>query len=206
MADIQSEAVRAKWDARNRVKRVIRSLSKEERVARSRSACESLCAVPELRAARAVLMYAALPDELDLWPALHSLKDDGKRVILPKCHPYKHEVMCIEIGDFKTDLIRGTFNILEPKSDVGISLDELDVVVAPGRAFDRQGNRVGRGAAYYDRFFVRDGFHAFICGVGFDCQMFPEVPIEPHDIPVHGIVTESGLLRTARPHSARPEQ
>lgn len=173
------------------------AVPKAERQELSRAACAELLRVPELRAARAVLLYCPLPDELDIWPALHALAESESRIILPKCQPDKHEVTCIEVGDFKTDLIRGTFNILEPKGGVGIGLDELDAVVAPGRAFDRAGNRVGRGAGYYDRFFVREGFEAFICGIGFDCQLFPEVPIEPHDVPVHAVVTESGLIRTS---------
>jgi 5-formyltetrahydrofolate cyclo-ligase len=201
----QSESVRQKWATRKQVKQLIKSVSREERTRRSTLACENLLSIPEVQDAGAILVYVPLPDELDVWPALHAFKDAGKRVILPKCRADRHEVMCIEVGDFKNDLIRGTYNILEPRSGRDLSLKDLDVVVSPGRAFDRDGNRVGRGAGYYDRFFSREGFHAFICGIGFDIQILSDVPIEPHDVPVDGVVTESGLIRIDADRSRRAQ-
>jgi 5-formyltetrahydrofolate cyclo-ligase len=178
----------------------MKSLPREERRERSRAACRALLGVPEVADARAVLMYAPLPDELDIWPALHALAESETRLILPKCQAEEHDIICIEVGDLKKDLVRRTFNILEPTADDGVGLAELDVVVTPARAFDRLGNRVGRGAGYYDRFFIREGFRAFTCGIGFDCQIKPSVPVEPHDVPVDAVVTESGTFRAA--HSA----
>jgi 5-formyltetrahydrofolate cyclo-ligase len=184
-----------KWAFRREASRRIKALSRGDRTVKSKAACEALLAVPEMRGARAILLYCPLPDELDIWPALHAFAESETRVILPRCHPEKHEVICIEVGDFKNELILGKFNILEPKSDDEVGLAELDAVITPLRAFDPQGNRVGRGAGYYDRFFVKDGFHAFKCGIGYNCQLFPAVPTESHDVPVDGIVTESGLIR-----------
>ena len=195
MATGQSETVRQKRAARERVKALITSLPHEERARRSEAACRHLIDTPEVQAADALLMFAPLPDELDLWPALYALKDAGKRVVLPKCRIDRRELICVEVGDFEAGLTRGALGILEPNSGRDIDPDELDVVLSPGRAFDRNGNRVGRGAGYYDRFFARDGFRAFVCGVAFDCQMLPEIPVQPHDVPVDGIVTESGLVR-----------
>jgi 5-formyltetrahydrofolate cyclo-ligase len=200
-----SEAMRQKRAVRKRIKMMITEVPPDERARRSRLACTHLMSIPEVQAAHTVLVYVPLPDELDVWPALHGLKDAGKRVILPKCRSDRHEVLCVEVGDFKHDLIRGTYNILEPKSDRDLGLKDLDVVVSPGRAFDRVGNRVGRGAGYYDRFFSREGFHAFICGIAFDCQVLSEVPVEPHDVPVDGVVTESGLIRIEAGRSRRAQ-
>lgn len=193
-----------KEKTRERVRQLIGALSGVERTEKSKAACENLIAARELRDARAILLYAPLPDELDVWPALRALAGAGKRVVLPKCRPEKRELLCIEIEDPERDLVRGTFNILEPRSDNGISPEELDVVVAPGRAFDREGNRVGRGAGYYDRLFLRPGFRAFICGAAFDCQVFPKVPAGDLDVPVHAIATESGLIRVDGPGRAPP--
>jgi 5-formyltetrahydrofolate cyclo-ligase len=200
------KAKEEKRETRERAGRLLKSLPKFERAAMSEAACRNLVNMPELRASRAILLYAPLPDELDIWPALHAFADAGKRIILPKCQPEQHEMLCIEVGDFKHDLIRGTFNILEPKCDIGVSLPELDVAIAPGRAFDRAGNRVGRGVGYYDRFFIKKGFRAFKCGIAFDCQLFPEVPVEAHDIPMDAVVTESGLIRADRSGGAEPDE
>ena len=180
--------------ARKQAAEAIKALSKDDRSLNSRAACARLLDVPQVRDARTILLYAPLPDELDIWPALHAFAGARKRVILPKCRPEEHEVLCVEIGDFKNDLVRGTFNILEPKSDHGIGLAELDVVIAPARAFDGEGNRLGRGAGYYDRFFIKTGLRAFKCGIAFDCQILPAVPMMAHDIPVDVVATESRLF------------
>jgi len=173
----------------------VTALSRQERAEKSRAACERLVDVPEVRDAKAILLYTPLPDELDIWPALHAFNGGGKRVILPKCHPHERELICIEVGDFKRELVRGTYNILEPTSGDHVGLDELEVVITPARAFDHDANRLGRGAGYYDRFFIKTGLDVFKCGIAFDCQIFPSVPMLSHDVPVDAVVTESGTIR-----------
>jgi len=194
----------AKATTRRQVTERVNALSPEERTRRSEAACRHLLAVPEVREASAVLLYCPLPDELDTWPALRALAESRTRLILPRCRPAERELTCVEVADLDDDLFRGAFGILEPKSDVGVGLRELDVVVTPGRAFDRRGNRVGRGAAYYDRLFSRPAFRAFKCGIAFDCQVLAEVPVEGHDIPMDAVVTESGLVRVCGAGAAEP--
>ncbi len=155
--------------------------------------------MPELRAARTVLGYAALPDELDLWPALRALRAEGKRVVLPRCVPDVYGLELLEVRDFDRELAPGAYGILEPTDGIPVDLAELDAFAAPGRAFDRRGNRLGRGGGYTDRIVKREGFRAFFCGIGFDCQVFPQVPTEPHDVAVSSLVTESGVIRPRRP-------
>jgi len=195
-----------KEEARREAGKRIKALSDDERGDKSRAACRHLLEMPELREACAVLLYAPLPDEVDVWPALHALADAGKRIVLPKCRSDTHDILCIEVKDLEQDLARGTFGILEPRSCDGVDAAGLDVVVTPGRAFDREGNRVGRGAGYYDRLFARPGFRAFKCAVALDCQVFPEVPSTPRDIPVDAVVTESGVVRTGSRFGPQSQQ
>ena len=180
---------------RERVARLIEALSEDERREKSQAACERLAQAPEMRDANTILLYAPLPDELDVWPALHAFRDAGKRIVLPKCRPQGRELTCIEIADFDNDLVIGSFNILEPKSDDGIDEGELDAIVVPARAFDREANRLGRGAGYYDRLLSKARLDAFTCGIAFDCQIFEAVPTAPHDVPLDAVVTESALFR-----------
>ncbi len=155
--------------------------------------------MPEFRAAETVLGYAPLPDELDLWPALRALQETGKRIVLPRCVPDVHGLELREVRDFDRELAPGAYGILEPTDGTPVDLAELDAFAAPGRAFDLDGNRVGRGGGYTDRIVKREGFRAFFCGVGFDCQVFPKVPTEPHDVAINALVTESGVIRPRRP-------
>jgi 5-formyltetrahydrofolate cyclo-ligase len=182
---------------REEVARLIDALSEDERRQQSQAACERLAQVPEVRDATTILLYAPLPDELDVWPALHAFRDAGKRIVLPKCRPQEHELTCIEVADLKNDLVRCSYNILEPKSNDGIDVGELDAIVVPARAFDRDANRLGRGAGYYDRLLSTIRPDAFTCGIAFDCQIFDTVPTAPHDVPLDAIVTNSALFRRA---------
>lgn len=152
-----------------------------------------------------ILAYVALPDELDIRPALGALREAGTRIVLPRCLPEQHDLLCIEVHDLEQDLAPGTFGIPEPTTGDPVSPDRIDALAAPGRAFDRQGNRVGRGAGYFDRMMAGDEFRAFVCGIGFDCQVFPRLPAEPHDVPVDALVTESGVVRIRRPARAQNE-
>jgi len=71
--------------------------------------------------------------------------------------------------------------------------EEIDVVLIPAVAFDRQGRRVGYGGGYYDRFLPEIPRAARI-GAAFACQIVAEIPPDPHDVPADWIVTEDELI------------
>ena len=95
--------------------------------------------------------------------------------------------------------------ILEPNADLRARADrkvlprELDLIVAPGLAFDRQCGRIGYGKGYYDRLFheVRDD--AAIVAVAFQCQIFPHVPVLPYDVRVDKVITEEAVYERVLP-------
>ena len=66
-------------------------------------------------------------------------------------------------------------------------------MVVPGVAFDRTGNRLGRGGGYYDRFL--SGFQGVTAAVAFSFQLLDQIPIEKHDIPVDLVVTPQNILK-----------
>lgn len=71
---------------------------------------------------------------------------------------------------------------------------EPDIILMPLAAFDGSGNRIGYGAGYYDHAIASlrsKGKSPFLLGLAFDCQMVDQVPAEPHDIPLHGVATET---------------
>ncbi len=191
MADQAKEAVR------EQVRRRVSALTAAERAAKSEVACRALLQLPEVRSAQTVLLYMPLPDEVDVRPVLREFKKTGRRTLLPKCLTARRELLCIEVADFEHNLVPGVLGILQPKANCGVDPGEVDLFVVPGRAYDRSGNRLGRGAGYYDRFFAGISPCAFKCGVGFDCQVFAAVPAGPLDIPVDAVVTESGIIRAA---------
>src|SRR5439155_22158696 len=143
---------------------------------------------PIWRKAQAILFFAPLPVELDIWPLLCDAVADGKSVALPRFIPGTNSYAACRLEDPARDLIPGQFGIREPASHCSqISLNRLDFILVPGVAFDLHGRRLGRGKGFYDRLLA--GLSGTTCGVAFDKQIMREIPVAPHDLSVDCILT-----------------
>ncbi len=184
-----------KTELREAMRAATAALTPEDRLAQSEAACAHARAL--LEDCRRVLLYAAMPDELDVWPLAKWLLASDVEVGLPRVD-WATERM--EAGAFTGDhatLEQAGPGILQPRGDETLEIYEpgsIDVVVAPGLAFDRTGARLGRGGGYYDRFL--GGLHAGVrcIGVGFEHQLVDRVPREPHDRMMGWIVTAGGAV------------
>jgi len=96
----------------------------------------------------------------------------------------------------RRDLAPGFRGIREPvdRSAPGIDPRELDLAIVPGTAFDPAGNRLGRGAGYYDRFLPRLRAGVPRVGLAFECQIIEETAPAHHDVPMSFIVTEDRTI------------
>ena len=174
----------------------ISQLDEKARQAKSGVIAERVLSLPEFRCARTVMLFAGMADEVDTAPLIKGALAAGKRVGLPRCLPERRQMEVVEVSDPGRDLAAGAYGILEPVGRTLIAPEELDLIVVPGRAFDRCGNRLGRGAAYYDRFLVGSAAGAARLGICFHCQLLDAIPHLKTDIPVHIIVTEHETIRT----------
>ncbi len=131
-----------------------------------------------------VMLFSSLPDEL---PTHHIIDrwSETKNVFLPRVVGDDIEVIGYQPGSLE----QGSFNILEPTGDNVANPSILDLIIVPGVAFDRHGNRCGRGKGFYDRFLAKT--HATTIAVCFDCQLVDSLQVEPHDVPVDYVVTHS---------------
>lgn len=165
-----------------------RSLSAEEREARSAAICERLLRLPEVREAKTVLSYQALPDEVDL-RALEAALDC--RIAYPRCLGEGLMEARVPTGPLKP----GPYGIREPDPEAseGLEPEAVDLVLAPCVAFDAAGHRLGHGAGYYDRYLPRTGARV-IC-VAFEIQRLDRVETETTDRDMDGIVTEKAVYR-----------
>ena len=153
-------------------------------------------ALPELETAGRVLGYAAFGDEVDLDPLLAQLIADGVAVHLPYVEPAG--IAVARVADL-ADLTTGYRGVREPPagSRRPAAVEELDVALVPGVAFDHRGGRLGYGGAHFDRLLARMRPGAARIGVAFSAQMLEEIPVEPHDVRLDMVVTEGGNLRVA---------
>lgn len=182
----------SKKAARSRAKLAIQAMDPASRAAADAEITRRLLALDEYRQAATVLAYASLPDEVSTEAILRACLDDGKRLALPRIRGDRTGFDAVLVTDL--DLVPGPLNIREPSGERGVlAAGEINLVVVPGRAFDRQGNRVGRGGGMYDRFLSDLG--AQTIAIAYACQVFGEgVEAGPEDIQVNCLVTENEAL------------
>lgn len=135
--------------------------------------------------AKTVMMYYSLPDEVDTHEAVDMLVAMGKKVVLPVVVDDENMVLRTYRG--RNDLKQGTYNIYEPAGEVFTDYGSVDVVVVPGVGFDTNGNRLGRGKGYYDRFLSTIP-QAYRIGMCFDFQKVDSVPTDANDVAVNEVL------------------
>ena len=135
-------------------------------------------------AAKTVLLYHSLSDEVNTHQFIEEwcLK---KQLLLPVV---VGEELELRLFQNMNELKIGSFGIAEPTGPLFTDYAKIDFVAVPGMAFDRNGHRLGRGKGYYDRLLPRLT-NAYKAGICFPYQVVDEVPVEPTDITMDGIIT-----------------
>jgi 5-formyltetrahydrofolate cyclo-ligase len=152
---------------------------------------EALFGLPDVLDAETILLFYSFGTEVATAGMTERILGSGKRLLLP----YLSDDGSMEAAEVR----RG--ETLEPTSygprePGGVAVDPtmVDVVVTPGLAFDREGNRLGYGGGYYDRYLERMGRAAVRVGIAFSLQVVDRVPAEPGDQRVDVIVTDQEVL------------
>jgi len=135
---------------------------------------------PLYQAAKTIYGYLPYNQEVRTVPMLERALADGKQVAVPKV--YGDEMRFILLTDL-TAVESGYANIPEPIADGPVAQDPTALVLMPGLAFDPQGNRMGYGGGFYDRFLEQEPNHPTLA-LCYDFQMLPHLETEAHDIPV----------------------
>lgn len=181
---------------RKKIRAVLESFPAEKRAADSLKVCGLLRRQPFWGQATAVLLFAPLPEEVDVWPLLEEALAGGKVVTLPRFDPVGAKYAACRVKNLRDEIVPGQFDIREPVSVCAeIPLSELDLAIVPGVAFDSRGSRLGRGAGFYDRLLA--GFSGMKCGIAFDQQMVDEVPTARSDARMEFILTPTRCVRIA---------
>ena len=179
---------RAKQRMRELLIQKRRMMSAEERTAQSELILSQLEKMTVFREAKTVLLYYPKNNEVDVLPLFKRYKRD-KVLLLPVTHRNGMTANPYEGND---KMHRGKVGIPEPTTPPFEG--NIDVIIVPAVAFDKQGNRLGRGGGYYDRF-LKKQTHATIIGVGYDFQLVDEVPVRKHDQKMHRIILPSQTIQ-----------
>jgi 5-formyltetrahydrofolate cyclo-ligase len=181
---------------RKKVRSEWKGLSPEKRKGDSEKLCAKLKEQSFWKNAAAVLFFAPLPEEIDLWPLLgESVKE--KIIALPCFDPDQQFYTSRQITDLHGEIMPGQFGIREPSAgSIEIPLTQLDLILVPGIAFDWHGHRLGRGQGFYDR--LLEKFRGIKCGIAFAEQVVEAVPVEKLDVKMDFILTPTRCLKTAQ--------
>jgi 5-formyltetrahydrofolate cyclo-ligase len=196
VTDLRAE----KQAIRARLKQCAAGLSSAERGAASLRICARVLNAGFFERARTIMLYAATEHEVDVGPLAQCCLALGRRICLPRTDWTARSITpALVVGAEKAGLlatlVAGRHGIREPGPGApAVGLNEIDLIVIPGIAFDAQGNRLGRGAGFYDRFLAQPGLKAVRCGVAFSAQIVRSLPHGPEDMPVHALVTEDTLI------------
>jgi 5-formyltetrahydrofolate cyclo-ligase len=178
---------------RARIRALLAAVPAGERTVRSAAACGRIEGWAPFRAARCVMLFLSLPDEIDTSVLVDAAFAAGKRVVVPRVERQARAIVPIAIRGLG-DTAPRTLGIREPSNGPAVDLGEIDVVVVPGLAFDRRGARLGHGAGYYDRLFAgRDAPPPLRVALGYAFQVVERVPETPADRRVHAVATEDEL-------------
>lgn len=161
----------------------------------SRAIVAKFVALPAYQSARTVLYYVDVRSEVRTRHDLPAALGHGKRIVVPWCN----QDGMLELFHLESmeELSIGMYKILEPRPELRevpakqVDIRELDLVMVPGVAFDRRGARMGHGKGYYDKLLEHARSDTPLVALAFECQMFPEIPVQPHDVFMDLILTES---------------
>ncbi len=181
----------SKEEIRKRIVGLLKQQKEEQRLLKSRVIAEQVINLQEFQKAKAIVFYASFAGEVDTFGLMKKALELDKTVVLPCVVPDAKKLELRRIRDLDNDLEYGPYNIRQPKSDKTnlVSFKQVDFVIVPGVAFDRNNNRLGRGAGYYDRFLAGLSSDVLSVGLAFDFQIIERLPIDLHDVPVKRVIS-----------------
>jgi 5-formyltetrahydrofolate cyclo-ligase len=192
LTEAKSIMRRAAYDARNAQKNKDRA---------SEIAVATLVQLPEYQAAKTALWYVDCRSEVRTRLALPAALASGKTIIVPYCTVDDFGANTLGLWWLQSmdELVVGNWKILEPPRDRwgepgrAFQPEQLDIVIVPGVAFSRRGGRMGNGQGYYDRLLHRVRPDCALVGLCYECQLFDNLVVGPHDVFMDKVVTEAAI-------------
>jgi 5-formyltetrahydrofolate cyclo-ligase len=163
----------------------------------SRAIMDRVMRLPEYERAQTVMYYIDVRAEVRTRHALPDALASGKTIVVPWCNEHG-ELELFRLASMD-ELELGMYRILEPRAELRLRAErqiaphELDLILVPGVAFDRRGGRTGHGKGYYDKLLQHARDDAPLIALAFECQMFPEIPMQGHDVFMDKVVTEAAV-------------
>ncbi len=185
-----------KQEIRTQVEEKLEALPKKERTEKYGLIEEQLFDFANFREAEVTLLYINQPHEVDTANILKRCSESAKDIVLPLFNGDHNGTKLYKITDITKDLKSGPNNILEPNPDrcKPVPIDDVDIALIPGIAFDEKGGRLGIGNGRYDRIISKLPITARKVACATEDQMTLLVPMESHDKYVDIIITDKRII------------
>ncbi len=172
-------------------------ISPEVRAQKSLAIMKRLFKLDEFKSARILHIFVSFRSEVSTELIIKESLKRGKRVVVPITDHKARRLFLSEIEDYDLDLRPGHWGILEPKKEAIRFIDpgHLDLILAPGVAFDASCRRLGHGAGYYDRLLAGLKTIPLTIGLAYEMQITDDVPVMEYDVKIDGVITEDRLIK-----------
>jgi 5-formyltetrahydrofolate cyclo-ligase len=144
---------------------------------------------------KTIFIYIAKKDEIETRNIINFLIKNNFKIIVPKCQ--KNEIIPIEITNLD-QLKKGTYGIYEPISNNSFNKENIDLYIIPGKIFDKNCNRKGRGKGFFDRFLQNVKNKKTIIGLCYENQLVNKLKTNSWDIPVDVLITEKKIIKKTK--------
>lgn len=180
-----------KHTLRKEILTLLRNQKEEERLIKSLAIADKLFRMQAFERSNTILFYVSYKGEVHTTEMIKKAQQLGKKVGLPKVLEQEKCIIPKLVKDCAQDLEEGPYGIQQPKEAAEtLNLQDIDMVIVPGVAFDKHKNRLGRGGGYYDRFLKNIPTGVFTVGLAFDFQIVDELPaLEEHDVAMSYVVS-----------------
>jgi len=176
-----------KGQIRSKILLKLKTQKEEDRNRKSNVIRDKLLRNKVFKKAKVVMFYIPFGGEVNTEEMIREAKKIGKLICIPICKKDK-ETMQPAIFEDHAKLKKGPYGVLEPVREAFVKPQDLDLVLVPGVAFDKKGNRLGRGKGCYDRFLNKLSKNTTSIGLAFDFQILPLIPTTSRDVSVKEII------------------
>jgi len=183
----RSAAGLTKKQIRSKMLLRLKTQKEEDQDQKSRIIQEKLFRTKVFQKAKRVMFYVSMAGEVDTRKMIKAAQKKGKIVAVPVCKKNKVVIRPCILKD-KTRLVKGPYGVCEPLKKKFINASNINLVIVPGLAFDKQGNRLGRGKGCYDYFLKRMPKRIPSIGLAFGFQILPQIPAGTSDVKVHRVI------------------
>lgn len=177
-------------------------ISARERALLDGRILQRILSLPDVQEKTCFFIYCSYQTEVATEPLIEALLAQGKTVTVPLTDAASSTMQAVAIQDPQKELLPGYKNIPEPNPGIVpqrvVPPERIEIALIPGSVFDRQGNRLGYGGGYYDRFLALQAPQALRIGLAYGFQVVERLPAQLHDVPMDMLVTESDLFSWSR--------